>query len=184
MGLRLAALVLLVWACGAAGANTPASPPAPPPEVVAALPTAVLQGRSTLRFFGLAIYEARLWAAAGFDAERYAAQPFALELRYARALAGSDIAERSIIEMQRGGSFDDEQASRWRAAMKRAFPDVVPGDRITGLQHPDGSTRFLHNGQPTSTLVDPVFARRFFGIWLAPTTSEPGLRRQLIGQNP
>ena len=124
----------------------------------------------------------RLWAPVGFEAERYEKQPFALELRYARALAGPAIAERSIVEMRRGGSFDDEQARSWQLAMTRAFPDVAPGDRISGLHHPDGTTRFFHHGQPTSTLVDAAFARRFFGIWLATTTSEPGLRRQLIGQ--
>ena len=177
-------LAVLAWLCGSAWASTatPQLMPTPPPEIAAELPTAVLQGRGTLRFFGLAVYEARLWAAAGFEAERYPALPFALELRYARALAGQAIAERSIAEMRRGGSLDDEQARRWQLSMTRAFPNVVAGDRLTGMSQPDGTTRFFHNGQPTSTLVDPAFARRFFGIWLATTTSEPGLRRQLIGQ--
>ena len=84
--------------------------------------------------------------------------------------------------MRRSGDIDDEQARRWQQAMTRAFPDVVAGDRLTGLSQPDGSTRFFLNGQPTSSLVDAAFTRRFFGIWLAPTTSEPSLRRQLIGQ--
>ncbi len=181
-GLACTLLAALAWTAGSASANTAAAPPMPPPEIAAALPAAILQGRGTLRFFGLAVYEARLWAAAGFDPERYPAQPFALELRYARALAGPAIAERSIVEMRRSGEIDDEQARRWQQAMTRAFPDVVAGDRLTGLSQPDGSTRFFLNGQPTASLVDAAFTRRFFGIWLAPTTSEPSLRRQLIGQ--
>ena len=181
-GWILALLAGLAWAAGSVSANTALPQPAPPPEIAAALPTAILQGRGTLRFLGLSVYEARLWAAAGFEPERYPAQPFALELRYARSLAGPAIAERSIAEMRRSGDIDDEQARRWQQAMTRAFPDVVAGDRLTGLSQPDGSTRFFLNGQPTASLVDAAFTRRFFGIWLAPTTSEPSLRRQLVGQ--
>ena len=181
-GLIWAVLAGFAWTAGSVSANTASPHPAPPPEIAAALPAAILQGRGLLRFFGLAVYEARLWAAAGFESERYPAQPFALELRYARALAGPAIAERSIAEMRRSGDIDEEQARRWQQAMTRAFPDVVAGDRLTGLSQPDGSTRFFLNGQPTSSLVDAAFTRRFFGIWLAPTTSEPSLRRQLIGQ--
>ena len=181
---QLVGFAVLAWICGSAWATTATSQPMPPPEIAAALPTVALQGRGNLRFFGLAVYEARLWAAAGFEVERYEKQPFALELRYARALTGPAIAERSMVEMRRGGSFDDEQARIWQLAMTRAFPDVAPGDRISGLHYPDGTTRFFHNGQPTTVLVDAAFARRFFGIWLASSTSEPGLRRQLIGQSP
>lgn len=177
-----ALLAGLAWTAGVASANTHPAQPEPPLEIAAALPTATLLGRATLRFFGLAIYEARLWTAAGFEPERYPAQPFALELRYARALAGPAIAERSIAEMRRSGDIDDEQARRWQQAMTGAFPDVVAGDRLTGLNQPDGTTRFFLNGRPTSSFVDAAFARRFFGIWLASTTSEPSLRRQLIGQ--
>ena len=65
--------------------------------------------------------------------------------------------------------------------MTRAFPDVAPSDRLTGVHLPGEATRFFHNGRPTSAVVDPAFGRLFFGIWLAATTSEPELRRRLIG---
>lgn len=153
----------------------------PPPEVSTAVGEARLQGRGTMRFFGLPVYEARLWAAADFDPRRYEAHAFALELEYARKLGGTAIAQRSIAEMRRAGDFDEGQAQSWQAALVRAFPDVAPGDRLTGVRLTGGATRFFHNGRPTSTVEDPAFARLFFGIWLAATTSEPGLRRQLIG---
>jgi hypothetical protein len=83
--------------------------------------------------------------------------------------------------MRRVGPFDDSRADAWQAAMTRAFPDVAPGDRLTGVHAPGEATRFFHNGRPTSALADPAFGPLFFGIWLAATTSEPGLRRRLIG---
>lgn len=153
-----------------------------PSEAAAVLSDLRLLGRGTLRFFGLPVYEARLWTGTGFAAERYSAHTFALELRYARKLDGVAIVQRSIVEMRRSGSVDDSQARVWEAAMMRAFPDIAPGDRLTGVHVPGETTRFFHNGRPTSSVADPAFARSFFGIWLAATTSEPGLRQQLIGQ--
>lgn len=155
-----------------------------PAEVVASLPTAALQGQGTLRFFGLPVYDARLWAGAGFSAERYPAQAFALELRYARALRGAAIAQRSVAEMRRIDRVDDAQALAWNSALAPAIPDVAAGDRLTGVYVPGEGTRFFHNGRPTAAVADSSFARAFFGIWLATTTSEPGLRRQLIGSGP
>ena len=188
---RIGAAALVSIACQVAGANpgananagatatTTSTLPAPA-EVASALPAAHLRGSGTMRFIGMRVYDARLWAGPDFAADRYGMHAFALELQYARSFDGADIAKRSIEEMRRIGSFDDAQADGWRAAMARAFLDVKPGDRLTGLHLPSGTTRFFHNGQPTSVVEGPAFARLFFGIWLAPTTSEPALRRQLI----
>ena len=97
-----------LWAaCQTMAANVPIDATPPPPEVASALPAATLQGNATMRFYGLAVYDVRLWAAAGFAPERYDTQPFALELRYARRLDGAAIAERSIAEMRRSGPVDD-----------------------------------------------------------------------------
>jgi hypothetical protein len=91
------------------------------------------------------------------------------------------IAERSITEMRRVGSFDDEQAQRWLAALKQIFPDVNAGDRITGVHRPGEGARFHVNGRLAGEVRDPLFARLFFGIWLSSRTSEPQLRAALLG---
>jgi hypothetical protein len=164
-----------------AGAAEQPGAVAPPVEIGAAVPAARLQGFGTMRFLGMPIYDARLWSGTGFDAARYEGQTFALELRYARKLDGAAIAQRSIAEMRRSGDLDARRADAWLAAMTQAVPDVAPGDRLTGVYAPGEATRFFHNGRPTQVVADPAFGRLFFGIWLAGTTSEPSLRRQLIG---
>ena len=173
---RRALLLGLALAAPCARANL-----SPPPEVTAALPGARLQGSGRLTFLGLHIYDARLWIADDFTAERFDRQALALELQYARPLYGRLIAERSLEEMKRVGGFSEEQAQRWLGAMKQTFPDVNKGDRITGVQQPQEAARFFHNGTLRGELRDADFARRFFGIWLAPQTSEPGLRQSLLG---
>lgn len=162
--------------------NTPTASPSLPSEAAAALNAGRLQGRATLRFFGLQVYEARLWTPPTFDPARYDTQPFALELEYARKLHGSAIAERSIAEMRRVGDFTEEQAKAWLALMNQAFPSVSANDRLTGLHDGRGGVRFFFNGKLTADIQDKDYARLFFGIWLSPKTSAPALRRALIGQ--
>ncbi|RZU00650.1 chalcone isomerase family protein [Rivibacter subsaxonicus] len=178
---RRQALTLL-----AAGALAPAAPcvfaRGVPAEVERAIPGARLLGDGRLRWFGMHIYDARLWVAPGHPSGTdYAGHPLALELEYARALDGARIAERSIEEMRRAGALPDAQAGGWLTAMKQCFPDVKPGDRITGLQRPGEPTRFFVNGELACELADPEFARRFFGIWLGPDSSQPALRSALLG---
>ena len=155
-------------------------PPSLPPELGTDLPGATWRGSGVMRFFGLHIYDLRLWAAAALAGDG-AAQPLALELVYARKLVGAQIASRSIDEMKRIGPFSDAQSALWLAAMTRLFPDVQAGDRLTGVQRPGQAARFYFNGTLRGEVADADFARLFFGIWLSPRTSEPKLRAQLLG---
>jgi len=137
-------------------------------------------GEGTLRWFGLKIYEARLWTAGGApDFSR----PFRLELRYARSLDGEAIAERSAEEIARLGFGTPARRAAWLDAMRRLFPDVVEGDALAGEHRPGVGASFARNGRPLGEVADPEFSRAFFSIWLDPRTSEPGLRAALLGRS-
>lgn len=153
-----------------------------PPELTPALPDAALLGQGTMAVWGFSVYQATLWVGPGFNATGYAQSPFALELTYLRDFRGADIARRSITEMRRHGPIGAEDAARWEAQMGTLFPDVKAGDRLTGMHQPGQGAVFWSNGQRLGVLADPVFAKLFFGIWLAPQTSQPALRRMLLGQ--
>lgn len=156
-----------------------------PPEVAAELPGARLLGAGRLRWFGLHVYDARLWVAAdaptGAARADHARFPLALEIEYARSLEGARIAQQSIDEMRRVGGFSDAQAQQWLAFLKQAVPDVQARDRVTGVQRPLELSRLHVNGRFTGELRDADFMRLFFGIWLGPQTSQPALRSQLLG---
>lgn len=151
------------------------------PELAGPLPGAQLQGQMRYRWFGLQVYDGRLWSAAPIRADDYALREFALELVYARALRGVEIADKTIAEMRRIADFSDAQAAAWLDFMREAFPDVKPGDRLVGLNRPGQGVSFFHNGRPTRTLADAAFPSRFFGIWLSPRSREPALRDALLG---
>lgn len=155
---------------------------AAPAELAADLPGAKLQGSGLLRFFGLKIYDARLWLGSKALADDWGTTPLALELQYARTLYGAQIAERSLKEMRRQGDIAAADADRWLGAMKQVFPDVKENDRITGLNLPGVGARFFVNGALKGDIRDAQFARLFFGIWLSEKTSEPALRNALLGR--
>lgn len=174
-------------ACWVALAVVAARPAAASPEATAAPPflspalaDAALAGRGQLRVFGLRIYDARLWVGPRFDAEAFDAQPLALELTYHRAFTGRQIAGRSLDEIRRQRTLEAEQAARWQAELERLIPDVQPGDRLTGLYEPGRGMRLWRGSEPLGASEDAELARLFFGIWLSPRTSEPGLRKALL----
>jgi hypothetical protein len=184
-GLLLLALALIVSAGAAApvaaqtGTETPAGS-ARPAELLDALPQGRLLGGGRLRVFGFQVYDARLWAGPGFRVDSFASQALALELSYLRAFEGQAIAERSITEMRRSAPVSDDLADQWSLALRRLLPDVKKGDRIMGVHRPGVGAAFWMNGKSLGEIRDAEFARRFFGIWLAPGTSEPGLRNALM----
>ena len=80
------------------------------------------------------------------------------------------------------GYGDAQQRGRWLDAMKRLFPDVAKGDRLTGVHEPGRGARFFHNDRPIGGVDDPDFARAFFAIWLDERTVAPALRESLLRQ--
>jgi hypothetical protein len=150
-----------------------------PLEAAVAVAGAREAGSGTLRYFGLLVYNAKLWITGPrFDTEA----PFALGIRYARNIEGAKLAEESVSQWRRMRyGFDDKYAA-WEAEMRRIFPDVKPGDELVGVHLPVKGAQFYFNGKAAGEVPDRAFARAFFAIWLDERTTEPGMRRALIGE--
>ena len=155
--------------------------PAPPAEVLSAIPGAHLIGSGRLRYFGLSVYDASLWALPDFKSTHFSQQRFALCLTYLRAFTASDIAQRSIQEIRRLHEVAPDTARVWLTALQEVLPDVTVGDRITAV-HPPGGATFWHQGRKTGGISDTAFGDKFFAIWLSESTSEPRLRSALLAR--
>ncbi len=171
----LSLLALLPSATAQSGVPVPAAIRSP-------LPDATLAGGGSYRWFGLKLYDARLWSARkAVSPDNWETTPFALELVYARSLYGERIAKASIDEMRQLNMGTPAQHAAWLEAMKRVFPDVKEGTQLIGLYQPGGATQFLRDGQPAGEIADPEFGKAFFAIWLHPKTSAAKLRSALFG---
>lgn len=139
-----------------------------------------LAGTGRLTWFGFHVYDAALFVPPGFELANANAQPFVLELTYARRLDGRGIAEASRDEIERLGFGTEAQRLRWHEQMLKLFPNVEKGRRLAGVNVPDGGARFYFDGQFVGSIDDPDFARAFFAIWLDERTRAPQLRENLL----
>lgn len=167
---------------GLAAASASEDSPEPPAPVPAYLDHVRPLGEGRLRWFGLALYDARLFVAPDFDARDPTASRLVLELTYARRLAGRSIADASRDELERLGFGSAADRARWHESMLRIFPDVDTGRRIAGVNLPGRGARFYFDGRFIGAIDDPQFARGFFAIWLDPRTRAPALRAALLGR--
>lgn len=151
-------------------------------EVRAAIAGARLSGQGSLKVFGFHIYDARLYVGPdGLGSDLGGDRPYALDLRYARAIKGRAIVKRTRQEMERIGAGTAEQRRRWEQQLLGLFPDVARGDHLTGVYRPGRGTVFLRNGRPIGEVAGAEFARAFFGIWLHPDSAAPDMRAALLG---
>ncbi len=150
------------------------------PHIRAAVPDAALVGSGRFTWFGFHVYDGALFAPAG---KYQAPRPFALELTYARALRGADIARRSIDEIARLRIGTEAEHAEWLPVLTGLFPDVRENDRLTGVARGE-SAEFFFNGKPVGAINDPKLTRAFFSIWLDERTSAPGFRKKLLGIEP
>ena len=182
----------VAWAQNAAVNATPetvrAAKPLAPELAAFALSASpwTLQGTGALRFFGFKAYDANLWVPASAStaptANPMAAKSqFALEIVYNTSIKGEEIVNVSLLEMARLRKLTDDQVRAWTAVMKKTFPNVASGDRLTGVFLPNAGTRFFFNGTLVSEINDPLFGDAFFAIWLDEKTKRAELRRLLLG---
>jgi len=166
-------------AASAAGAVSPA-----PAHVRKYLADVRLAGTGRLTWFGFHVYDAALFVPPGFALADASAQPFVLELTYARRLDGKGIAEASRGEIERLGFGTEAQRLHWHERMLELFPNVEKGRRLAGVNVPGSGARFYFDGQFVGSIDDPDFARAFFAIWLDERTRAPQLRESLLKGTP
>ena len=171
----------MVWATSSTALASTAAP-LPPPVIEQFAQSPRLAGQGQMRFFGLRIYDARLWVGAHFQAQSFGYYPLALELTYHRAFTGQAIAERSVQEIEKQRPLDPALAQRWTALLAQWLPDVKAGDSLTGVYTPGQGMHLWLGDKDLGQIDDPELARDFFGIWLSPKTSEPRLRQALLSE--
>lgn len=138
-------------------------------------------GRGTLRRLFTTVYDAAFWSdTGGWNYEK----PYALSLTYHVKISAKDFLDKTMEEMERVTGASRADLSRFVPDLRRVFRDVKDGDNITAVFVPKKGTSFYLNGQLTGKIKGQDFSECFFGIWLAPRTSEPELRLKLLGKSP
>ncbi len=135
-------------------------------------------GNARLEVMFWDIYDAELIAESGVFEN---GKPFALKLTYLRKFKGEDIASRSIDEMRDLGVDDEIKLAKWFEQMQSLFPDVKAGNAIIGVVDEQSKSHFYFDGMKLGQVEDTEFSEWFFAIWLHEKSSEPKMRKQLLG---
>ncbi|MCG7494258.1 hypothetical protein [Thalassobius sp. Cn5-15] len=152
---------------------------APPAEVKSALPAAAELGAAKVRWFGLPIYDGRLFTtkAAAFDWQK----PFALELTYQRGFSQEQLltaTNKELIRME--GRLPDQ--SMIVEKLTQCYRTVAKGDRFVAFGARKDRITFLFNGQRSCDLDHPDVRKRVMSIWLSDQSRDPALSRKLRGE--
>ncbi|MFK8068441.1 MAG: chalcone isomerase family protein [Gammaproteobacteria bacterium] len=135
-------------------------------------------GEGRLKYLFWNVYDATLYTPKGIWQDE---KPFALKLSYLLELEGEKIADRSIEEIRNQGFKNELILATWHNQMRKIFPDVDKGISITGIYTTQGESIFYRQNEEIGRIRDPEFGKAFFNIWLSEKTSEPELRKQLLG---
>ena len=162
-------LYFLLICFGASAYATPLSKYMNDPQTV---------GNARLEVMFWDIYDAELIAESGVFVT---GEPFALKLTYLRKFKGEDIASRSVDEMRNLGVDDEIKLAKWFEQMHSIFPDVKSGNSIIGVVDDKQYSNFYFDEMKLGRIDDPEFSKWFFAIWLHEKSSEPKMRKELLG---
>lgn len=146
-------------------------------DILQHIPNAKKIGEYAYSYFIWDIYDIELYAENNHVDN---GQNIALSLTYKRDLKGHDISERSIFEIRNLGFTNKDILQSWQNKMDQIFPNVQDGTVLTGISYPNKAV-FYKDGTEIGTILDAEFSQYFFDIWLSPKTSEPDMRKALLG---
>ncbi len=168
---RVGLLLALLLTAGAVMAQ---SMPATTPH----LPNATQHGQSRLRFI-IHVYDAALYAPAGFNPAQPYAQPIALAVAPARAFRAESILRQMVKELKRQ-ELPEALVAKYEEQFAAVLPAVQEGDTLTGVYTPKQGWALWFKGKAIGQWADDAFAKAFFNIWLGNNASQPAVRSELL----
>lgn len=170
--LNIIALSSLLVLAGTARADTLPQP------LQQTAPALAPVGSGVLRWWGLAVYDARLYA----DRAHYNSDgALALAITYRRAIGRDQLLATTRDELERLYRVPAARLDAWLARLKQLWPNVRPGDTLTAHTEAGGATRFYLDDRELGSVADPDFGPAFLGIWLDARSRNPALRTALLG---
>lgn len=145
-----------------------------------------LHGEGTYRWWGIKIYDAKLFVAQDFSGDALNSKPLALEITYDIDIDKKDLVETTEEEWDELKISTSEQCQSrklWAEKLLNIWPNLEQGDRLKYQVYDNGSSEFFHNEKSVGAITDENFAPCFLAIWLAEDTSASGLRKDLLNRS-
>lgn len=126
------------------------------------------------------IYQSTLYTATGRYEQGIINQPMLFQIKYLRDIRADDLIEKTAEQWRHIGVLENK-FSPFIPQLKAIWPNINQGDSLS-LYVKDGVSYFYCNEKPIGQINDENFGPMFLDIWLSSKTSQPKLRKQLIGE--
>ncbi|MCG9697077.1 chalcone isomerase family protein [Shewanella sp. Isolate11] len=145
------------------------------------LQTLNLLGEGEMSYLFWTLYRAQLFSStASFIADDN--NPKALRIEYYKHIDKQALIEATGEQWLHLG-YSASAIDTWLKPLNQIWPDVTPGDALTLYVTQGGESQFYLDDKLIGMINDPAFGQAFLSIWLSKNTTEPQLRRQLLGEN-
>ncbi|WP_338363321.1 chalcone isomerase family protein [uncultured Pseudoalteromonas sp.] len=134
-------------------------------------------GEARMEYLFWDVYDATLYTESGGYEQN--THPVKFKLTYLRDFAAKDIVKATKEQWQHLGK--SNLSAKYADKLLSLWPDIKKGESLSLHTAADGQSTFYHNDQKLGEITDSQFANQFLAIWLSPNTSEPALRKQLLG---
>ncbi len=139
-------------------------------------------GQTTLKRFGLHIYDASFWMSEDKSTDYLNKNTCALSITYARNIRAQQLLSSTRKEWERLGFTGKYPIEAWLTILKNIWPDVKKGDQLVIVSTPEGKSTFYNNLKPLGTVEDSEFGAAFLAIWLDENSRFKKNRKELLGE--
>lgn len=139
-------------------------------------------GQTTLKRFGLHIYDASFWMLEDNLTDFVTENTCALSITYARNIRAKNLLSNTKKEWERLGFAGQFPIDAWLEILKYLWPNVKKGDQLVVVTQTDGKTTFFNNQTSLGTIDDSDFGAAFLAIWLDENSRFKKNRKELLGE--
>jgi hypothetical protein len=136
-------------------------------------------GESTFSILFWDLYKSELLTTSGTYPVETDKSNLLFDIDYLADISSEDLIERTIGQWQHLGVMP-EIYQRYLPTLKEIWPDIKKGDSLS-LLIDEGRSLFYFNDKYIGAINSPEFGQIFIAIWLSEKTSQPDLRRELLG---
>lgn len=125
------------------------------------------------------IYESTLYTYSGTYSSLEADSPVYFKIRYLRDISRQELIARTLEQWQHL-AMSNAKIEQYSELLTDLWPDIKAGDSLALLKTTSKS-QFFFNDKAIGMIDNQQFGDDFLNIWLSTKTSQPALRRQLLG---
>ncbi|GAA5134651.1 chalcone isomerase family protein [Thalassotalea piscium] len=137
------------------------------------------EARFTILFWKL--YRSKLLTTSGNYPVNFNDEKLIYEINYLASISSSELINRTVEQWQHL-KIPKVKYQGYLSSLASIWPDISKGDKLA-LFIDKGRSLFYFNDNYIGEIDSPEFGQIFLDIWLSENTSEPSLRRDLLGIN-